>query len=610
MGVAKAALEATSRYLARDLGPRGVRVNLVVRRPARHARRARHPRLRRPRRRLAAPGAAGLGHRRPGPVAGAIAVPAQRPGARDHRRDPARRRRLPRDGHRARPAGAPRRQASHEAARLPDRRDRLPRHGGARPPARGRRPRGRSRSCAPRDDAAAEARLDGVLAQAVARSVALPRPRARRRRRRHRAGPRASTRRAAHALAEEVGAVLHCAASISFDLPLDEARAINVEGTREVIGVRPRGEGARAPASASCTSRPRTSSGEHAGTFRERRARRRPGVPQHLRADQVRGRALVIARPSDLAPAIARPSIVMGESDTGWTPAFNVLYWPLRAFSRGLFDDVPALADGRVDVVPVDYVADALVHLLDRDDDGRVQPRRRPRRADGRDELVELACDALRPRRARARRAGRAGRALRRPARSTCRTSTWRSCSTTRAPARCSGRPGIRAPRLADYFGDADRLRRGRALGQAPDDPRGGPRARGPRARGGLNVNCGWVGRRGSIRRGGGVVEVAMRPQSTPTGRRGRRLGMRAQSTPPARDAYLPHPAQLTFAGDAAAQRRSTSSAEWSLKPVIAPAMVIQAGERAQLCRGEDVVEAPAASGPRPDPGPARLTCA
>ncbi|MDR0944651.1 MAG: SDR family oxidoreductase, partial [Bifidobacteriaceae bacterium] len=29
MGVAKAALEATARYLARDLGPKGVRVNLV-----------------------------------------------------------------------------------------------------------------------------------------------------------------------------------------------------------------------------------------------------------------------------------------------------------------------------------------------------------------------------------------------------------------------------------------------------------------------------------------------------------------------------------------------------------------------------------------------------
>ncbi len=35
MGVAKAALEATSRYLARDLGPRGIRVNLVSAGPVR-----------------------------------------------------------------------------------------------------------------------------------------------------------------------------------------------------------------------------------------------------------------------------------------------------------------------------------------------------------------------------------------------------------------------------------------------------------------------------------------------------------------------------------------------------------------------------------------------
>jgi enoyl-[acyl-carrier protein] reductase I len=35
MGVAKAALEATARYLARDLGPRGVRVNLVSAGPIR-----------------------------------------------------------------------------------------------------------------------------------------------------------------------------------------------------------------------------------------------------------------------------------------------------------------------------------------------------------------------------------------------------------------------------------------------------------------------------------------------------------------------------------------------------------------------------------------------
>jgi enoyl-[acyl-carrier protein] reductase I len=35
MGVAKAAMESTSRYLARDLGPRGIRVNLVAAGPIR-----------------------------------------------------------------------------------------------------------------------------------------------------------------------------------------------------------------------------------------------------------------------------------------------------------------------------------------------------------------------------------------------------------------------------------------------------------------------------------------------------------------------------------------------------------------------------------------------
>ena len=107
MGVAKAALEAISRYLARDLGPRGVRVNLVSRR----ARSGRSPR--------AASRASATSPTRwqrqaplgwdiedPAPVAGAICFLLSRPRARDHRRDPPRRRRLPRDGHAARAACA------------------------------------------------------------------------------------------------------------------------------------------------------------------------------------------------------------------------------------------------------------------------------------------------------------------------------------------------------------------------------------------------------------------------------------------------------------------------------------------------------------------------
>jgi thioester reductase-like protein len=245
------------------------------------------------------------------------------------------------------------------------------------------------------DDAAAEDRLYGVLntlwrdptpyqanVRAVAGDVTSP--------------GLGLEQTARNALAEEVGAVLHCAASISFDLPVEDARAINVEGTREVIGI-----------ARECKTLGRLErfvhvstayvAGKYEGTFRERQL----DAGQEFRNtyEQTKWEAEhVVREATDLSPAVARPSIVMGESDTGWTPAFNVLYWPLRAFSRGLFNEVPSLPSAHVDIVPVDYVADALVALLDSGDEGvfnLVSGREAPLA----NELVELACDRFdRPR--------------------------------------------------------------------------------------------------------------------------------------------------------------------------------------------------------------------
>ena len=52
MGVAKSALESTSRYLARDLGPQRIRVNLVAAGPIKTMAAKSHPRLRAVRGRL------------------------------------------------------------------------------------------------------------------------------------------------------------------------------------------------------------------------------------------------------------------------------------------------------------------------------------------------------------------------------------------------------------------------------------------------------------------------------------------------------------------------------------------------------------------------------
>ena len=80
-------------------GPRGVRVNLVSAGPIETPAAGRHPRLRPPGRGVGGPRTARLGHERPSGRGTGRLLPVLRLVARHQRRDPARRRRLPRDGH-------------------------------------------------------------------------------------------------------------------------------------------------------------------------------------------------------------------------------------------------------------------------------------------------------------------------------------------------------------------------------------------------------------------------------------------------------------------------------------------------------------------------------
>jgi long-chain acyl-CoA synthetase len=101
--------------------------------------------------------------------------------------------------------------------------------------------------------------------------------------------------------------------------------------------------------------------GEHAGRFNEDDL----DVGQHFRNayEQSKFEAERLAAGAQLPVTVLRPSIIVGERDSGWTASFNVLYWPLRAFSRGAYVALPARRDAPVDVVPVDYVADAIFAL-------------------------------------------------------------------------------------------------------------------------------------------------------------------------------------------------------------------------------------------------------
>ena len=167
------------------------------------------------------------------------------------------------------------------------------------------------------------------------------------------------------ALAANVTDVIHCAASVSFSLPLDRSREINVDGTDRMLEF---GELCQERGGLEHFAYVSTAyvAGTHEGEFTEDDL----DVGQDFRNSYERSKFEAeqhVRTHTDRLPIqIFRPSIIVGEQSSGWTMSFNVLYSPLKAFARGALPAIPADADAPVDVVPVDYVADAVFQLANR----------------------------------------------------------------------------------------------------------------------------------------------------------------------------------------------------------------------------------------------------
>jgi thioester reductase-like protein len=170
----------------------------------------------------------------------------------------------------------------------------------------------------------------------------------------------------AAALADEVTTVFHCAASVSFGLSLAESRRVNVDGTRHVVDFAERCERLERLSYVSTAY----VAGEPRRLFQEDQL----DVGQRFRNPYERSKfeaeRMVRRRAKRLPIQILRPSIVVGDSRTGRTSSFNVLYAPLRAFARGAIPAIPARRSSPVDIVPVDYVADRAVELAEEGPDG------------------------------------------------------------------------------------------------------------------------------------------------------------------------------------------------------------------------------------------------
>lgn len=192
-------------------------------------------------------------------------------------------------------------------------------------------------------------------------------------------------------LSAEVDRVVHCAAAISFTLPLDEARGINVEGTRRVLELANEMGGLERLVHVSTAY----VCGRLSGHFGEDDPAPGEGFRNTYEQTKWEAELLVAEAAAELSCAIVRPSVVVGESQGGWTSAFNVIYWPLQAFARGLLSDVPADPEGMIDLVPVDYVAEVIDRVLFEPEVAGVFHAVAGEHAMTVSELIERTCSAL-----------------------------------------------------------------------------------------------------------------------------------------------------------------------------------------------------------------------
>jgi thioester reductase-like protein len=192
----------------------------------------------------------------------------------------------------------------------------------------------------------------------------------------------------------DVDEIIHSAACVRFDQTIEDARAVNVAGTARMIDVAQRLHAER-PLRRYVQVSTAFVAGAHAGPFGEGDRRIGQTFRNTYEQSKIEAEELVTGPAGAGLPLqVVRPSIVVGDRESGWTAAFNVLYVPLRAIVAGAVDAVPEQDAGLLDVVPVDYVADALLALSDAPADGRTYHLTAGRHAITVGELADLACRA------------------------------------------------------------------------------------------------------------------------------------------------------------------------------------------------------------------------
>jgi thioester reductase-like protein len=155
------------------------------------------------------------------------------------------------------------------------------------------------------------------------------------------------------ALGGSIGCIVHAAATIAFDAPEQEYLQLNVAGTQHAIDLAQRLQVPFIYVSTAYVC------GRRSGTILENEPDSGQEFSNGYERSKFRAEQLVNQAP--VRSTILRPAIVTGEAATGAIRDYKNLYTLVKLIVEGKLRRLPGRYDATLSLVPVDYVADAIV---------------------------------------------------------------------------------------------------------------------------------------------------------------------------------------------------------------------------------------------------------
>ncbi len=168
-------------------------------------------------------------------------------------------------------------------------------------------------------------------------------------------------------LAGRISHIIHTAADLRVDAPIEELRKTNLQGVANMLELarfvqRDHGLERYAHVSTAYVAGGRSGAVSEAELSGEWLASKH-GFSCTYELSKYEGECLVQAAKSELPISVFRPGMIVGSSETGEIRTFNTLYFPLRLYLTGKLPIIPAKPALPVNLIPVDYVAGAIVRL-------------------------------------------------------------------------------------------------------------------------------------------------------------------------------------------------------------------------------------------------------